>query len=111
MTPKLVGAPEDRRGPGHPREASGEGRARVESGRVSVSGERWGCSQERKRLGRGLGQGAGTPGEISGLPRRSRQRAFMNPHWAPQRAQGSAWGHVLSSVSSSGCQALCKECV
>lgn len=66
MTPKLVGAPEDRKGPGDPREASGEGRARVESGRVSVQEERWGRPQERKTLGRGLGQGAGTPGGISG---------------------------------------------
>ena len=68
---------------------------------MSVSEERWGRSQERTALGRGLGQGAGTPGGISGPPRRSRQRAFVGAHWAAQPAQGSAPGHVLPSVGSS----------
>lgn len=89
--------------PGKPLERGG---ARAESGPVSVSEERWGRSQERTALGRGLGHPEASRGRHAGPA--SARSSVLTGHRSPRRAL--LWATCFLLWVAQGCQALCKEC-
>lgn len=93
-----------RKGTGYSRDASGEVRARVASGRVSMSGREVGAFPGEEDTWTWAGVGCWNTWHLEKTrvpPCWSCQCVFVHVHWALQRGQGIARGCVLSSVSSS----------